>query len=144
MSNSSVLTASTPTARRRPLRNVLLTGVVATLAAMAIDTVVAALAHAVGVDFQIPDGGEAIPLPGIAVMTGFFSAVGIVIAVSLRRWSTRPATRFGWTAAALTVISLGPPLLSGASAATVVTLLGLHLLPAGIVIPALMRGLRID
>jgi hypothetical protein len=49
---------------------------------MVATTVAAALAQAVGVDFEIPEGGEAIPLPGFAVMTGFFSVVGIVIAAA--------------------------------------------------------------
>jgi hypothetical protein len=62
-------------------------------------------------------------LSGFAVVTGFFSVVGIVIAVALRRWSARPAERFVWTAVSLTVSSLVPPLLSGANSA----LLGLHL-----------------
>jgi predicted membrane-bound mannosyltransferase len=50
---------------------------IATLAAMVATTLAAALAQAVGVDFEIPDGGESIPLPGFAVMTGFFSVVGL-------------------------------------------------------------------
>jgi hypothetical protein len=118
------------------------TGVVATLVAMAATTLAAALARAGGVGFEIPDGGERIPLPGFAVVTGFFSLVGVVIAVALRRWTARPADRFVRTAVSLTAISAVPPLLSGASAATVATLLGLHLVPAAVMIPTLARGLR--
>jgi hypothetical protein len=81
-------------------------------------------------------------LPGIAVVTGFFSVVGIVIAVALRRWSARPAVRFGWTTVSLTAISLAPPLLCGADTATTTALLGLHLIPAAVMIPALARSLR--
>ena len=66
------------------------TGVIATLAAMVTTTLAAALAEAVGVDFEVPDGGEAIPLPGFATMTGFFSVVGVVIAAALLRWSAAP------------------------------------------------------
>ncbi|MFI9848271.1 DUF6069 family protein [Nonomuraea sp. NPDC051941] len=40
--------------------------------------------------------------------TGFFSVVGVVIAVALFRWSARPAERFVWTAVSLTAISLIP------------------------------------
>ena len=65
---------------------------------MVATTLAAALAQAVGVDFEVPDGGETIPLPGFAVVTGFFSVVGIVIAVALLRWSAPPAERFVWTA----------------------------------------------
>ena len=52
-------------------------GFMATLAAMAATTLGAALARAMGVDFEVPDGGETIPLPGVAVVTGFFSVLGI-------------------------------------------------------------------
>lgn len=60
-------------------RRLVITGFIATLAATAATTVAAALARAAGVDFEIPDGGEAIPLSGFAVVTGFFSVVGVVI-----------------------------------------------------------------
>ena len=118
------------------------TGFIATLAAMVATTLAAALAEAVGVDFEVPDGGETIPLAGFAVVTGFFSVVGIVIAVALLRWSARPAERFVWTAVSLTAISLVPPLLSGANTATTTALLGLHLVAATVMIPALARSLR--
>lgn len=118
------------------------TGVIATIAAMAATTLVAALGKAAGVDFQVPDGGETIPLSGVAVLTGFFSAVGVVLAVALLRWSDRPAERFVWITASLTAISLAPPFLSGADAATTATLVGLHLVPAAVMIPALAGGLR--
>jgi hypothetical protein len=118
------------------------TGLVATLAAMTATTAGAALAYAAGVDFEVPAGGEAIPLPGFAFMTGVFSLVGVVIAAVLLRWSARPAERFVQTTVALAAISLVPPALSGGSAATVVALLALHLLPAAVMIPALARCLR--
>ncbi|MFF0579335.1 DUF6069 family protein [Streptosporangium saharense] len=118
------------------------TGLVATLAAMVVTTLVAALAQVLGVAFEIPDGGETIPLPGFAVVTGFFSVMGVVIAVALLRWSARPAEWFGRTAVALTAISLVPPFLVGANTATAVTLAGLHLVPAAVMIPILTRSLR--
>lgn len=118
------------------------TGLIATLAAMVTTTLAAALARAAGVDFEIPDGGETIPVSGIAVVTGFFSVVGVVIAVALLRWSARPADRFVWTAVALTALSLVPPLISGANSATITALLGLHLVAAAVMIPALARSLR--
>jgi hypothetical protein len=118
------------------------TGLMAALAAMVATTLAAALAQAVGVDFEVPDGGETIPLAGFAVVTGVFSGVGIVIAVALLRWSARPAERFVWTAVSLTAISLVPPLLSGATTATTTALLGLHLVAATVMIPTLARSLR--
>jgi hypothetical protein len=46
------------------------------------------------------------------------------------------------TAVTLTAISLVPPLLSGADAATITALLGLHLVAATVMIPTLARSLR--
>ena len=119
------------------------TGFTATLAAMVATTLAAALARAVGVDFEVPDGGERIPLTGFAVMTGVFSVVGVAIAAALLRWSARPAERFVGTTVSLTALSLVAPLLSQADPATVVTLLGLHLVAATVMIPTLARTLRI-
>ncbi len=124
------------------LRGLAVTGLLATLAAMSATTLAPALARAVGVDFEVPDGGETIPLAGFAVVTGFFSVVGIVIAAGLLRWSARPAERFVWTAASLLAISFVPPLLSGADTATTASLLGLHLIAATVMIPTLARSLR--
>jgi hypothetical protein len=131
----------TPTLAR-PYRGLAVTGLIATVTAMAATTLTAALAQVAGVEFEIPDGGERIPLPGFATMTGFFSVVGVVIALALRRWSARPAERFLWTAVSLTAISLVPPLLSGAAAATIGTLIGLHLVAATVMIGTLTRKLR--
>ncbi|GGN65231.1 hypothetical protein GCM10010112_26310 [Actinoplanes lobatus] len=117
-------------------------GLLAVVVAVVATTAAAALALAAGVDFEIPDGGEAIPLAGFATVTGFFSAVGVVIAVAFRRWSARPAELFVWTAVSLTAISLIPPLISGAATTTAVTLVGLHLVPAAVMIPSLARSLR--
>ena len=72
-------------------------------------------------------------------MSGFFSVVGIVVAVALVCWSARPATRFVWTAGSLTTIWLVAPLLSGA---TTTALLGLHLVAATVIIPTLARNLH--
>ncbi|MCI4066833.1 DUF6069 family protein [Micromonospora sp. R77] len=130
------------TSRSHGLRGLVGIGLGATLVAMAATTLAAAVARAAGVAFEIPDGGEPIPLPGFAVVTGFFAVVGVVIAGALLRWSARPADRFVWTAVALTAISLVPPLLTGADTATVTALLGLHLVPAAVMIPILARSLR--
>src|SRR6476646_6958874 len=124
------------------LRGLAGTGLIATLATMLATSLAAALAEAVGVDFEVPDGGETIPLSGFAVVTGFFSVVGIVIAAALLRWSARPAERFVRTAVSLTAVSLVPPFLSGADAATTVALVGLHPVAAAVMIPTLARALR--
>jgi hypothetical protein len=124
------------------VRGLAVTGLIATVAAIVATTLAAALARAVGVDFEVPDGGETIPLSGIAVVTGFFSVVGVVLAVGLLRWSPHPAGRFVWTAVSLTAVSLVPPLISGASTATICALVGLHLVAATVMIPTLTRSLR--
>jgi hypothetical protein len=134
--------AAGPTRRTHRLAGLAGTGLLATLAAMAATTLGAALARAAGVDFEVPEGGESIPLPGFAVVTGFFSVLGIVIAAALLRWSARPADRFVWTTVSLTTLSWVPPLLCGADTATITALLGLHLVPAAVMIPVLARSLR--
>lgn len=134
--------ASGHTSHTHRLRGLVVTGSLATLAAMVATTLAAALGQAVGVDFEVPEGGETIPLSGFAVVTGFFSVMGILLAVALLRWSARPAERFVWTAVALTVISFVPPLLSGADTATITALVGLHLVAATVMIPTLARSLR--
>jgi hypothetical protein len=123
------------------LRGLATSGSMAVLAAMVAVTLVAALARALGVDFEVSDG-ETIPVSGVAVVTGVFSAVGIVFAAAFLRWSARPAERFGWTAVCLTAISLVPPLLAGANAATTIALIALHLVAATVMIPTLTRCLR--
>jgi uncharacterized protein DUF6069 len=144
MGDTGVVAGQAPdrTAHPHRLRRLAGTGIVATVAAMTATTLAAALARSVGVDFEVPDGGESIPLAGIAVVTGFFSVGGTVIAAALLRWSARPAERFVRTAGSLTAISLVPPLVSGAGTATAAALLGLHLVAAAVMIPALARSLR--
>ncbi len=134
--------ASGRTSHTHRFRGLAGTGFIATVAAVMATVLAAALAQAVGVDFEVPDGGETIPLPGFAVVTGFFSIVGVVIAAALLRWSARPAERFVRTAVTLTAISLVAPLLSGADTATTTALLGLHLVAATVMIPTLARSLR--
>lgn len=118
------------------------TGLVATLAAVVATTLAGALARAVGVDFEVSNSDEEIPLSGIAVVTGVFSVVGVVIAAAFLRWSARPAERFVWTAVSLTLVSLLPPVLLASTTGTAVALVGLHLVAAAVMVPALARSLR--
>ena len=129
-------------AHPRRLRRLAATGLLATLGAMAATTALAALAMAVGVDFEVPEGAEPIPLPGFAVVTGFFCLIGVVIAVALLRWSSRPARRFVQTTLTLVAVSLVPPVISGASGSTVASLVVLHLVAAGVLVTTLTRRLR--
>lgn len=125
-------------------RGLLVTGVVAMLVAVVATTLAAALAKAMGVDFEVDGSGRTIPLSGFAVMTAFFSIVGVVLAAALLRWSARPAQRFVQVAVTLTAISLVPPFLSEGKGATVTALVALHLVAAAVMIPALARSLRTD
>lgn len=118
--------------------NGLLTAVVAAVAV----TLVAVLAGAVGVDFELPDGGESIPVSGFATVTFGFSLVGLALAAALQRWARHPFRTFVRIAVALTAVSLVPPFLMDANLATVAALVLTHLVAAAIVIPMLARRLR--
>ncbi len=142
-STNDTIAAAPPGRTSRAHRRLAGTGLLATLAAMAATALVAALVRATGVDFML-DSGEPIPPGGFAVVTGVFSVVGVVIAAALLRWSARPAERFRWTAVSLTAISMVPPILFGANTPTVIALVGLHLIPAAIMIPALTHPLRLS
>ena len=128
--------------RPRRVRGLVGTGLLAALVAATATTLISALARSVGVDFEIPDGGEVIPLSGVAVVTVTFSVVGVVLALALLRWSAHPATRFLQTTLVLTAISLVPPFIAGANAATVTSLVAMHLVAAAVMIPTLTRALR--
>lgn len=128
--------------RPRRVRGLVGTGLLAAVVAATATTLVSALARSVGVDFEIPDGGDVIPLSGVAVVTATFSVVGVVLALALLRWSAHPATRFLQTTLVLTAISLVPPFSSGANAATVTSLVAMHLVAAAVMIPTLTRALR--
>jgi hypothetical protein len=138
---SSVRDRSVPagpaSSRAHRFRRLAATGVLASLAAVVATTLAAALLGAVGVDLEVSDGAERIPLSGIAVVTGFFSLVGVALAAALLRWSAHPAERFVWATVSLTAISLVPPVLLGADAAATVALVALHLVAAAVVIPSL-------
>ncbi|WP_313407465.1 DUF6069 family protein [Aeromicrobium sp.] len=133
--------ASGSTARR--LLGVAAAGLLATIATMVAVVGAAALAKAVGVDFEIPDDGEVIPLGGFATVTGFFCLLGVVLAVALSRWSPHPSRWFIRTTVVLTAASLVPPFLAGADAGTTATLVALHLIAAAVVIPVLAVRLRV-
>jgi len=139
MSDTAFDTRRTTT---RGLGRLVGTGLLGTVGAMAATAAGAALARVAGVDFEVPDGGETIPVSGVAFVTGVFSLVGVGLALALARWSARPAERFVASTVALTAVSLVPPFVVGASLRTSLALVALHLVAAAVVIPALARGLR--
>jgi hypothetical protein len=115
-------------------------GLGAAVAAAALNAAVAALARAAGVDLEVTGG--AIPVSGIAFVTVVLSAVGVLIAAALSRWSASPVRWWLRTTVALTALSLVPPFLAAADTATAVTLVLLHLLAAAVVVPAVARTLH--
>ena len=114
-------------------------GVVATALAGVATPTVAAAGQAAGISLDI--GGAPIPVQGFAVLTTFFSLVGLVLAVVLSRVARRPRSTFIRTTVALTVLSLVPDVLADATPATQALLMLTHLVAAAIVIPAVARRL---
>lgn len=137
---SATRTANGRTARTHRSRDLLGTGVLVTLGAAVTTTLGAALARAAGVGLVV-QGGEAVPVVGIGVVTGGCSLVGVVLAAALLRWAARPVERFVQATLLLTALSLVPPVVWSSDAATSVTLVVLHLLAAAVVVPALARRL---
>lgn len=135
-------TLDTRRATTRGVGRLVGTGLLGTVGAMAATAAGAAIARVAGVGFEVPDGGETIPVSGVAFVTGVFSLVGVGLALALLRWSARPAERFVTTAVVLTAASLVPPFVVGASLGTSLALVALHLVAAAVMIPALARGLR--
>jgi hypothetical protein len=121
-------------------RRLAATGVVATIAAAALNALLATVARSAGVDFQVTDG-EVVPVSGIAFVTGAFSLVGLLGAAALLRWSGDPVRWWLRTTVALTTLSLVPPFLAAADTSTALTLAVLHLVAAAVVIPAVARVL---
>ncbi len=117
-------------------------GLVATACAMLATGLGAALAGAAGVDLEVD--GDRIPTTGVAVMTGAFSLVGVVLAAALLKWSARPAALFVRIALGLTALSLVPPLVWADGAAVAATLVVLHLVAAAVMIPPLARSLQVS
>lgn len=141
------MTSTAPTDRLsthgQQRRRLLLPGLAAATAAAVTVTAVATLAMAAGVDLELPDGGESIPLVGFTQLTFTFSVVGILIALAIRRWASQPARTWVRTAVALTALSLVPPFLVDANLDTKCTLVLAHLIAAVIVIPVIARRLAI-
>lgn len=136
------MTAETvSTANHQHVRGYIAGGLISVVAAAAAVTLVAAALGAAGVDFELPDGGATVPLLGFTQLTVIFSVIGLAIAAALNRWTKRPATTFVRVAVTLTAVSIVPPFTVGANIATALSLVVLHLVAAGIVIPVVARRL---
>jgi hypothetical protein len=124
------------------MRATIRAGLLASVVAMIGTALGAVVARGAGTDFVISEAGESIPVSGVAFVTGVLSAIGVAIAVALQRWSRRPAEHFVRIACTLTLVSLVPPFLAPADAATTGTLVALHLVAAAVMIPTVARSLR--
>ncbi|WP_163510546.1 DUF6069 family protein [Fodinicola acaciae] len=115
------------------------TGLLAAAAAAGATALIAAAGEFAGISLAV--GGAPIPAPGFAMLTAIFSAVGLVLAVVLRRTVRHPRAAFVRTTVVLTALSLVPDLLVDAAVVTKVLLMVTHLVAAAIVIPAIARRL---
>jgi uncharacterized membrane protein YoaK (UPF0700 family) len=115
------------------------TGVVATALASGATTIVAAAGNAAGISLEL--GGAPLPVSGFALLTAFFSLVGLVLAAVMSRRARRPRGTFVRTTVALTALSFVPDLVVDAAPATKALLMLTHVVAAAIVIPALARRL---
>lgn len=115
-------------------------GAIATVLAAAATAAVAAIGHAAGVNLAV--GGKPIPPSGFATLTVLFAALGLAIALLIRRYAASPRTAWLRTTVALTVLSWIPDLLSDSDTPTKAILMTTHLVAATIVIPAVARRLR--
>ena len=133
---TTTATVTRPQADRRAgsLRR---TTVVAGLVAAAVTTAVAAAVHAAGGSFEVD--GAMIPLAGFAQMTFLGAVIGGVVLAALNRRSRSARRRFLQTAVALTALSCVPSVTWPDDAATKLALVALHVLAAGVVVPALVR-----
>lgn len=121
---------------------ILVPGLVAAVVAAAATTLVAIADGAVGVDFEVPDNGQSIPLSAFPASAFLLSTLGVAGAVLIYRWSRNPAPTFVRVALTLTLLSLTPPVFTGANAATSLSLILAHLVAAAIVIPVLASTVR--
>ena len=148
---SAPTTTSTTTISpaRASYQKLLLVNVGATVAAAAVTEAWVAVARAAGADLRIGDAfgdpSDTMRLPGgaCATMIAMCMVLGTAIAVLVNWKARRPVHTYVVTAAALTFVSLGAPLVSaGASAGTKFTLVVAHLLAAAVIVPVVARCLR--
>lgn len=128
-----------PKATKAPAKPLIRDGLLATAIAAVATATVAAVGDLAGVSLDV--GGAPIPASGFAVLTAFFSVVGLVLALVLNRFARRPRTAFVCATVVLTALSLVPDVLADAATSTKALLMVTHLVAAAIVIPAIARRL---
>lgn len=139
MTSTLTTTSVVSNAPAAATRKLVATTAVAGVAASAATAAAAAAAQAAGVSVEI--SGEQIPPVGFAQVTLMCVALGLIIAVAIRRWAGQPRRTFTRTAVALTAVSFIPDLMASASADTKATLIATHIVAALIVIPAIRSRL---
>jgi hypothetical protein len=122
--------------------SVWLYGLIATAVATGATSGGAALASAAGVSFA-DKTGVSIPVSGFATLTVAFSLIGVVLAAILNSKAKEPRRTFVRASVVLVLLSFIPDWLPqiGFDRVSAVTLMGLHVLAAVIVVPALASRL---
>ncbi|MEU0554129.1 DUF6069 family protein [Dactylosporangium sp. NPDC006015] len=133
------MSATITTTRTSTTGSLVGTGLVAIALASAATAVVAAAGNAAGISLDV--GGAPIPVSGFAMLTAFFSLIGLALAIVLSYKARRPRLTFVRTTVALTVLSLMPDVTADAATATKALLMLTHLVAAAIVVPAIARRL---
>ncbi|GAA1543843.1 hypothetical protein GCM10009827_074500 [Dactylosporangium maewongense] len=133
------MSATITTTRTSTTGSLVGTGLVAIALASAATAVVAAAGNAAGISLDV--GGAPIPVSGFAMLTAFFSLIGLALAIVLSYKARRPRLTFVRTTVALTVLSLVPDVTADAATATKALLMLTHLVAAAIVVPAIARRL---
>jgi len=128
-----------------PLRRVALAAVAGGTVAAAANTGLFLLLNRLGVDFSIqPNPGAPaapIPVPSFAVASLLPALIAGGLLMLLGRFTTKARTAFLVIACAFAVLSLaGPATIGGASAATRMALMLMHVVAAVVISGALMRS----
>jgi hypothetical protein len=143
---NSAPAVTTSATRRTP---VAVTSIVASLAAAAVTTGYGAIAIAAHGAMQAGDPGASkaatINAASFGIGTLMSAAIGVVIAVAIARYSSRPAALWTRVTVVLLAVSLVFPLLaSHTDSATRFALAGAHLLAAAVIIPVVRRRLSVS
>jgi hypothetical protein len=138
------MTSIAPRLDGRPLWQV---GLVAALVAAAGNVIVYVVARAADVPLELTEvfSDDFVRMPVSSFVLGTLldgGVVAILLAAACRRWAPRPRVWFVTLAVIGTVASLGMPLASDGTTATVVVLSISHVVAALVIVPALAIALR--
>lgn len=125
-----------PTTKATSSRPLWLTGLIAGVAAAALNLGIALVATAADVSLEVPNE-KPIPVLAFPQLTLVFSAIGFGLAAVLSRRARQPRRTFVVTTIALTLLSFVAPLLLDPDRATVIALELAHAAAAALVIPML-------